>query len=353
MDQAIKISGLKIVSDPKSKLLAIANVSINDTKTIGWKLARKYNRELVVYVPSSTRGKTFTSLVNVDLEVMNQVSQAIISAYEDKLAKPKSRCKDPPKIVSMQYNLLRHYYHCHKLELTALRIYIAARNIIDMTSNRYGRVNIDDLCNLTGINKKYLLFHCRKQPQLFNGYGKKFLYYRSLKKVFKDHNINSDKCLIREEKLNPKFLRYLKSNKNLKCYITKATMEKDMGKFGYSNGRISLAKAAEELFISPKTAFDNIKKSDAIKIKNIIHYPQYRFTSLKDFHIWLEVNQDLVVDKTIGDKVGKNPGSYFPMYMGQKYLILARRRPTVYKNTAFRQIKGKLHKKKDKKLSHR
>ena len=352
MEQVVKISGLKIISNPKSKLLAVANVSINGTKTIGWKLINGFNNKLTVYVPSSIRGKTYMPLVDINQELMDQVSQAIINAYGDKLTKPKSKCKDPPKIISIHYNLLRHYYHCHKSEITALRIYIVTRNIMDMTSNCYGRVHIDDLCRLIGINRKYLLFHCRKHPQLFNGYSKEFIYYRSLKKVFRDHQLDINKCLIREEILNRKFLKHIKSNKSFKCYITKATMEKDMGKLGYSKGRISLSKAAEELFISPKTAFDNIKKSDAIRIKNIIRYPQYRFTSQKDFHIWLDVNQDLVVDKTIGDMVGKNPGSYFPMNIGRDYLILARRRPTVYKNTAFRQIKGKRRKKLNIKLSH-
>lgn len=327
----------------KAKSLATARVSINNLKVVGWKVVRGYDDKLIVYPPSTMSGHgTYKPLVNLDQETMDQISSAVISAYEQKADEdPRPRSKDPPKQIKMHYSLLRHYYSGHKRELTALRIYLTARNALDIAENNcFGRASLNDLCRLLRMDKKYLRYICRRHPQLFYGYGKNFVYYRSLRKIFKAHHLNLKKCLIREERLSQKFLLNLKSNKALKCYITKATMEKDLGESGFTKGRISFTKAAEELFISPKTAFDNIKKSDAVRLRNIITYPRYRFSNLKDFHIWIEMNQDLVVDKTINDKVGENPGSYFAKDVGQDYLVLARRRPNIYKNTAVRQIRG-------------
>ena len=313
---------------------------------MGWKLTKNLNDQMVVYPPSTKKNNGYKQVVDVDVATMEQITEEIINAYKEKIENPRTRSKDPPQLVSFNYNLMRHFYCGHKKELTGLRIYLVARQIIDLKGENCGRAEVKALCKILKISIKYLRAQCRRCPDLFSGYSQRFVYYRSLRKIIKSHRLDSKKSIIRQEKLNDRLLRFFSANKLFKSYITMAAMEKDVGKFGYTKGRISFGKVAEELFISPRTAFSNIKKSRIKKERNIRSYPKYHFLDRKAFYYWIADNKDLVVDPEIKEHIGDHLYSYFAKQTKKGDYVLARRLPNFYKITAVSQKKGRRKKSK-------
>lgn len=229
------------------------------------------------------------------------------------------------KNKKINLNLFFHFYKHHKDELTSLRLWCIARYILD--KNGRGCVNLDPLCDLSGVNKQYFSKKCLNS-KLFKLAGV-YVYYLSSRKIITKHRLHCFK--IRTEKMTQSFIKQFKDKKHFIGYITKCYFETDIRK-KYKKltvGRISIRQAAKYFEVSENTIRTNLKKSNAKKFDNILHFPNIRFKGKKHFSNWLLKNMDKSIQ---GHKISKNPKSFFIKRSDSDY-YLCKRCPFIFKFT--------------------
>jgi len=347
MTNDIKIKFQK--TNENMKVSVFATITFKGIKIPGFKIVEsKYSDELIIYLPSKKAGKNkYIETVKLSNEDRNFVTEEIKEEYEKfKLDKKTDKVKREVKkkiffVTSIRLNLLFHFYRHHKKEITEVRLWFIARNILDV--KRGGYVNIKELSKSANIKTAYLKKICRRS-NLFGGMDKCRVYYKSQNKLMRMHKLYISKGKIRQEKITKKFSRMFKSKKAFESYISKCYMENDLNKkykYKITKGRISYQIMADYFGISRGTAISNIGISDAKYSPNIVSYPTYRFKSKKEFSNWLLRNIDRIIDN---HRVGDNLNSYYLRKIDRNNYCLTQTLPNIHKFTGFLLVNAMTHK---------
>ncbi len=330
------------------KVLAFANITFKGMKIPGFKIAKsKFNNELVAYPPSKKIGyNKYQETVGLLPEDKKYITEEIIKEYkifklEGKVKVDKMVKKREYFISSIHLNLLFHFYRFHKNEITEIRLWFIARNILDVKG--IGFVDIKELAKLADVKIPYLKMICRKSIQ-FNGLYKNRLYYKSQNKLMRLHKLYISKGKIRQEKITKKFSKLFTSKKTFEGYVCKCYMENDLDK-RFNNkitkGRICYQTMADYFNITRRTAISNIMASDSKKSKNIISYPYYRFKNKGEFTNWMIHNMETVIN---GHRVEDNPFSYYIGRIDKNNYCLIQHLPNIYKFTGFLLVDARTYK---------
>lgn len=249
---------------------------------------------------------------------------------ETKISQNKPRDKFPPAITGIWQNVFFHYQRYHKKDLTALRIWIVARNVLDTEGS--GSVSLDRLAEACGMGKKYLKRIC-VCSELFNCVDSNTVRYRSTKAITRWHKLDIYRVRVRKEKVTKKFARQFKSKAGLEGYILKCYVEDDLNpkhKRRITRGRISYSMMAAHFGISEKTSWNLIKSSGAVSYRNVRDIPNNTFASLAEFESWRFHNMDKVIN---GHRIEENPFSYRVRRRNDGTYVLCQQLPNVYKFT--------------------
>lgn len=223
--------------------------------------------------------------------------------------------------------ILFHFYRNHKDKITALRLWLICRLLLDKDGR--GNVKMDDLKRESNTTAKYIKNKCKNSE--FFGHVDDRVYYSSSRKIINKHSLGVVKGLIRIEKMTAKFISILRSTSSFKAYITKCYLESDLRQKKprrYTRGRISYETAARFLNIARRTVINQVKKMKVVKHANVINLGYIKeFKHKEDFDNWLLNNMGR---RIMGEEISKNPKSYFAKKTVSGY-VLAKNAPNIYR----------------------
>jgi len=188
-----------------TKVSAFATVVLRGVKIPDFKIVEsKYDDGIIIYPPSKKIGKNkYTETVKLSNQDRNLVAEEMKKEYEKfRIEKKTDKTRKEIKkkiffISSIRLNLLFHFYRHHKKEITEIRLWFIARNVLDVKGGGY--VDIRELSKLADIEIVYLRKICRRS-NLFGGVDKYRVYYRSQNKLMRMHKLYISKGKITKKK---------------------------------------------------------------------------------------------------------------------------------------------------------